>query len=74
MMDELLSRIESPADLANLAFTDWQDDGAVDISDGVALLQFLFANGISHPLSVPGAETTGCVSIPGCVGDSDSCR
>lgn len=50
----------------NVTLLDWQPDQAVDISDAVSILGFLFLGGPSHPLAVPGAETTGCVRIAGC--------
>jgi hypothetical protein len=55
-----------PAHAANLSLLDWQPDGAVDISDAVAQLQFLFLGGPRHPLAVPGNETAGCAAIAGC--------
>jgi len=58
----------TPEDAGNLALIDWQADGSLDLSDPVGMLQFLFNAGAAHPLAVPGAETTGCVSIEGCEG------
>ena len=55
-----------PGDEGNLALTDWQPDGGVDLSDGVALLQFLFGGGSPHPLADPGSPSTTCVFILGC--------
>jgi hypothetical protein len=56
----------TPADPGNRALLDWQPDGSVDLSDAVAILQFLFLNAAAHPLAVPGSETMTCVAIPGC--------
>jgi hypothetical protein len=53
---------------ANLAAFDWQSDGAIDLSDAVAGLKFLFGGGPAHARSVPGQERTGCVAIEGCPG------
>ena len=58
----------TPQDPGNLALIDWQPDGSLDLSDPIGILQFLFTAGEAHPLAVPGAETTGCVSIEGCEG------
>lgn len=33
---------------ANAALLDWQPDGGIDISDGIALLQHLFTGGPPH--------------------------
>jgi hypothetical protein len=57
-------------DPANVKLVDWQPDAAIDLSDAVAALTFLFLGGPPHALAVPGAESTGCVRIPGC---SDRC-
>jgi len=45
---------------------DWQPDSGIDISDGIAMLQFLFLGGPAHALAVPLSETTACVPIAGC--------
>ena len=51
---------------------DCNQDGELDLSDAVSMLTFLFSGGPAHPLAVPGAETTGCVAMPGCP-DSPHC-
>jgi len=55
----------------NMALLDWQPDGSVDLSDAVAILQFLFLSGAAHPLAVPGSETTACVVIADCDANPD---
>ena len=54
-----------PTDPANLALLDSSPDGAVDLSDAVALLQFLFM-GSEPPGLAAGAGVNGCVPILGC--------
>jgi hypothetical protein len=44
---------------------DWQSDGAIDISDAVSMLTFLFIGGRPHALA-PQVDTEGCVGIAGC--------
>lgn len=56
----------STTDLGNIALMDWQSDGAVDLSDVIGMLQFLFAGTDAHPLAVLGNEVAGCVPIMGC--------
>jgi hypothetical protein len=51
---------------ANLAVFDWQGDGAINISDAVAGLQYLFSGGSPHARAVPGAERTACIAVAGC--------
>ena len=51
---------------------DWQPDSAVDISDAVAMLTFLFVGGKPHALA-PEADAKGCVRIVGCP-DHAGCR
>jgi len=55
---------------ANIALFDWQPDGSLDLSDIVAMLQFLFFSAEAHALAVPGAEATECVAIVGCSSNS----
>ena len=63
----------TPTAQANLALLDWQPDGGVDLSDVIGMLSFLFLGTDAHPLAVPGAETTGCVPLPGCPDNSTGC-
>jgi hypothetical protein len=63
----------SPSDPGNLSLLDWQGDGAIDISDGVGALRFLFLGGPAHHLAVPGNEFRGCAPIYGCP-ESATCR
>jgi hypothetical protein len=63
----------SPEDSGNRALLDWQPDGAIDLSDGIATLQFLFLGGAAHHRAIPEKELTGCVLVPGCVA-STLCR
>jgi hypothetical protein len=56
----------SPSDPGNRALLDWQGDGAIDITDVVAALQFLFLGGPAHRLAIPGNELRGCVPIYVC--------
>jgi hypothetical protein len=52
---------------ANKGLLDWDQDGAaVNISDGIALLEYYFRGGPPHRLAVVGAEDSGCVTIAGC--------
>jgi hypothetical protein len=61
----------SPGDPGNRALLDWHQDGAaVNVSDGIALLQYYFRGGPPHRLGVIGVEDCGCVVMPGC---PDSC-
>ena len=53
--------------------TDHNDDRAIDLSDGVAALNWLFGNGAPHPLAVADEETEGCVLIVGCP-DTAGCQ
>jgi len=53
------------SDPANLALVDWQADGQVDISDGIAALEFVLCGGGAHAL---GSE---CLRIVGC--EEDTC-
>ncbi len=64
---------ESTKLLGNVSLLDWQPYGAVDISDAIGMLSFLFLGGEPHALAVPGATTTGCVPIVGC-DDAPGCR
>jgi hypothetical protein len=48
---------------------DWQPDGAIDISDAVSMLGFLFLGGKPHALA-PEVDPKGCVRIAGC---ADGC-
>jgi hypothetical protein len=57
---------------SNLALLDWQPDGSIDLSDGIALLNFLFDAGPPHFLSIV-APGTSCAIIPGCA-DSLGCE
>ena len=59
------------AEPSNVDLLDWLGDGAVDFTDAISLLTFVFLGGPPHILPVPGAETTGCVSIPGCPATCD---
>ena len=45
---------------------DWQPDGSIDISDVVAMLQFIFFGNDAHALAGLAGETTECVAIPDC--------
>jgi hypothetical protein len=49
----------------NLALLDWQGDAAVDVSDGVAAVSYLFAGGSPHML-MDSADPSGCVTIADC--------
>ena len=51
---------------ANVSLVDWQPDGAIDLSDAVAGLSFLFLGGRPHALAFRGATGTGCVQVEGC--------
>ena len=57
-------------DAGNILLLDWQPDACIDLSDAVAMLFFFFSGGPAHPLAVPGAETDGCVAIPGCAANA----
>lgn len=46
---------------------DADQSGSLDISDGVALLRFLFLGGPPHHFAVPGNETGGCANIFSCL-------
>jgi len=61
----------SRLDPGNITLIDWQSDGTIDLADAVALLAFAFGRGEAHALAVPGAETKGCVPIPGCEGNPE---
>ncbi len=63
----------APAAPGNVLLMDFNADGGVNLSDSVALLNFLFNGGSPHPLAVPGAEQDGCVPIEGCTDDAE-CR
>jgi len=63
----------TPTDPGNLALMDWQPDGSIDLSDVVAMLQFLFFSANAHALAVPGRETTECVALPGHCEDTPAC-
>ena len=54
------------SDSANLLLLDWEPNGELTISDAIRLLTYIFDGGPAAPLAVPGFETTGCRSIPGC--------
>ena len=56
----------TPQDPGNLALMDWQPDGSIDISDVVAMLQFIFFGDDAHALAGLTGEATECVAIPGC--------
>ena len=56
----------TPTDPGNLALIDWQPDGSIDLSDVIAMLQFVFFGADAHALAVPGSEATECVAIAGC--------
>ena len=60
-------------DAGNLALMDWQPDGSIDLSDIVAMLQFLFFSADAHTLAVPGAEATACVALPRHCADNPAC-
>jgi hypothetical protein len=47
---------------------DWQGDGGVGLTDGVALLQFLFNVAPPHTLAEPGAPNA-CVRVRECPDD-----
>jgi hypothetical protein len=53
-------------DPGNLTLLDWQPDGAIDLTDAILGLSFLFLGDAPHWIAVPGDETTGCISIDGC--------
>jgi hypothetical protein len=51
----------------NRGLLDWdQDNSAVNITDGIALLEYYFRGGPPHRLAVAGAEDSTCVPIAGC--------
>jgi len=62
----------SVQDPGNIGLLDHNGDGAIDVSDGVAMLLWIFLGGDPHPLAVPGQEGDVCVQIPGCE-DSMGC-
>jgi hypothetical protein len=58
-------------DPGNKSLLDWNQDGmAVNVSDGIDLLQYYFRGGPPHRLAAVGAEYWGCIPMPGC---SDAC-
>lgn len=59
-------------EVGNRPLIDGAAGGTIDISDGIAILRFLFIDGAPHPLAVPGGELTGCVRLAGC--SSASCE
>jgi hypothetical protein len=61
----------TPTDPGSRILIDWQGDGRIDLSDGVAGLNFLFNNGPAHRLAVEGDEVRGCVVMPGCPDNAD---
>jgi len=63
----------SPSDPGNKSLLDWQGDGTLDLTDGIAALRFLFLGGPAHRLAVPGNELRGCAPISGCP-ESATCR
>jgi hypothetical protein len=50
----------TPADPANVALIDWQPDSRIDLSDGVAALNFLFSGGPAHPAGEACRRIVGC--------------
>jgi hypothetical protein len=54
------------SDPAAIALLDWQADGAINVSDGVAALYHLFLGGPGHALHGQLDEGIVCVPIPGC--------
>lgn len=51
---------------ANVSLFDWQQDGRIDLSDGVAALRFLFLAKAPHVLGAPSDPKEGCRPFHGC--------